>query len=103
MEKLRQLCINGFEWEEEDFEDRCEDDWEEYGAIVLNGSISFSSENITNIVQICNDIANIVTSNETVEFEFAVAAVSDGEGDYDFASLLLAYNGDEMKLLSAKF
>ena len=103
IEKLRKLCINGFEWEEENFEDRCEDDWEESGEIVINGSISFSSKNITYIAQICNDIANIVASNETVEFEFSVAAVSDGEDDYNFAVLSLEFDGESLNVSSVSF
>lgn len=74
---------------EDDMEDRLDDDWEDYGEIVLSGSIRFSTENIPEIVKLANQLAAL----ETSEFEFEIYAVPDGEGDYDFASVAITLDG----------
>jgi hypothetical protein len=86
---VKNLC-ELFGLDEEEMEDRLDDDWEDYGEIVLNGSIRFSTENIPEIVKLANQLAAL----EIAEFEFEIYAVPDGEGDYDFASVAIEADGN---------
>ena len=88
---VKKLCYL-FGLDEEDMEDRLDDDWEDYGEIVLSGSIRFSTENTPEIVKLANQLAAL----ETAEFEFEIFAVPDGEGDYDFASVAIEVNGNSV-------
>ena len=89
---VKKLC-DLFDLDEEDIEDRLDDDWEDYGEIVLSGSIRFTTENIPEIVKLANQLAAL----ETAEFEFEIYAVPDGEGDYDFASVAIEATGTAVK------
>jgi hypothetical protein len=80
-------------------EDRLDDDWEDYGEIVLNGSIRFSTENIPEIVKLANQLAAL----EIAEFEFEIYAVPDGEGDYDFASVAIEAYGNTVNDTYCRF
>ena len=95
---VKKLC-DLFDVDEEDIEDRLDDDWEDYGEIVLSGSIRFSTENISEIVKLANQLAAL----ETAEFEFEIFAVPDGEGDYDFASVAIEATGDAVKDTYCRF
>lgn len=79
--------------DESDVEDRLDDDWEDYGEIVLSGSIRFATENIPEIVALANQLAAL----ETAEFEFEIFTVPDGESDYDFASVAIEATSTEAK------
>ena len=89
---VKKLC-ELFGLDEDDMEDRLDDDWEDYGEIVLNGSIRFTTDNIPEIVALANQLAAL----ETAEFEFEIYAVPDSEGDYDFASVAIEATGTEVK------
>lgn len=95
---VKNLC-ELFGLDEEDMEDRLDDDWEDYGEIVLNGSIRFSTENIPEIVKLANQLATL----ETAEFEFEIYAVPVGEGDYDFASVAIEADGNTVKDTYCRF
>lgn len=95
---VKKLC-DLFGLDEEDMEDRLDDDWEDYGEIVLNGSIRFSTENIPEIVKLANQLAAL----EIAGFEFEIYAVPDGEGDYDFASVAIEADGNTVKDTYCRF
>ena len=95
---VKKLC-DLFGLDEEDMEDRLDDDWEDYGEIVLNGSIRFFTENIAEIVKLANQLAAL----EIAEFEFEIYAVPDGEGDYDFASVAMEADGNTVKDTYCRF
>lgn len=95
---VKKLC-DLFGLDEEAMEDRLDDDWEDYGEIVLNGSIRFSTENIPEIVKLANQLAAL----EIAEFEFEIYAVPDGEGDYDFASVAIEADGNTVKDTYCRF
>ena len=78
---------------EEDMEDRLDDDWEDYGEIVLSGSVRFSTKDIPAIKELANQLVALIGDSDSAEFEFEIYAVPDGEGDYDFASVAIALDG----------
>jgi hypothetical protein len=78
---------------EDDMEDRLDDNWENYGEIVLSGSVRFATKDIPAIKELINQLAAL----ETSEFEFEIYAVPDGEGDYDFASVAIEATGTKVK------
>lgn len=88
---------------EDDMDDRLDDDWEDYGEIIHNGSIRFSSENIPEIVALSNQLAELLQDSETAEFEFEIYAIPDGEGDYDFASVAIDVSGSAVKDTYCRF
>lgn len=102
MDKVRMLYCDCFGWQEEEFNDLCDDNWDDYSEIVLNGTVSFSSEKITEIKNLCNEIADIAADSE-LSLELEIVAVPDGDDDYDFASLCLKYDGEKINLTSCRF
>ena len=81
---------------EEDKEDRLDDDWEDYGEIVLSGSVRFATKDIPEIKELANQLVALLADSDSAEFEFEIYAVPDGEGDYDFASAAIAFNGTDI-------
>ena len=78
---------------EDDMGDRLDDDWEDYGEIVLSGSVRFATKDIPAIKELANQLVTLLSDSDSVEFEFEIYAVPDGEGDYDFASVAFALDG----------
>lgn len=99
---VKNLC-ELFCLDEGNMEDRLDDDWEEYGEIILNGSIRFTTENIPEIVALANQLAALLEDSETAEFEFEIYAIPDGEGDYDFASVAIEASGSAVKDTYCRF
>lgn len=95
---VKNLC-ELFGLDEEDMEDLLDDDWEDYGEIVLSGSIRFATENIPEIMKLANQLAAL----ETAEYELEIYAVPDGEGDYDFASVAIEADGNTVKDTYCRF
>lgn len=92
MAVVTKLC-DLFRLTEEDMEDRLDDDWEDYGEIILNGSVRFATKDIPAIKELANQVAALLVNSDSAEFEFEIYAVPDGEGDYDFASVALTLDG----------
>ena len=92
MAVVTKLC-GLFRLTEEDMEDRLDDDWEDYGEIILNGSVRFATKDIPAIKELANQVAALLVNSDSAEFEFEIYAVPDGEGDYDFASVALTLDG----------
>lgn len=84
MNNLIELC-KLFGFDEDEIEEQLEDDWSDYGEIVLNGSASFLSKDIHSILEIANRIYDLLKQSESSEFEFELSAVPNGEEDYNFA------------------
>ena len=95
---VKRLC-DLFGLDEDDMEDRLDDDWEDYGEIVLNGSVRFSTANIPEIVVLIKKLAAL----KTAEFELEIYAVPDGEGDYDFASVTIEVIDNAVKDYYCRF
>ena len=55
--------------DESDMEDRLDDDWEDYGEIILNGSIRFTTESISEIVAMADQLAALLRTSESAEFD----------------------------------
>lgn len=91
MKALTELCKKCFGLDEDEIEDKLEDDWDDFGEIILNGSLSFASESIPEIVSSLNRLFEQVGQSDTVEIEFEMYAVPDGESDYSFASVAIAF------------
>ena len=81
---------------EDDMEDRLDDDWEDYGEIVLSGSVRFATKDIPAIKELANQLAVLIADSDSAEFEFEIYAVPDGEGDYDFASVAITLDGADI-------
>ena len=81
---------------EDDMEDRLDDDWEDYGEIVLSGSVRFATKDIPAIKELANQLAALLADSDSAEFEFEIYAVPDGEGDYDFASVAITLDGTDI-------
>ena len=92
METLTELCRKCFGLDEDEIEDKLEDDWEDFGEIILNGSLSFANRSIPEIVSSLNQLFEQVGQSDTAEIEFEMNAVPDGEDDYNFASVAIAYD-----------
>ena len=89
MEILAKLCgLLGFDAEA--LEDRLSDDWEDYGEIVLDGSVRFATKDIPAIVALANQLFEFFKDSDSAEIEFEIYAVPDGKDDYDFASVAIA-------------
>ena len=88
---------------EEDMEDRLDDDWEDYGEIILNGSVRFTTKDIPAIKELANQLAALIADSDSAEFEFEIYAVPDGEGDYDFASVAMEASGVVVKASYCRF
>lgn len=71
----------------EDLEDRLSDDWEDFGEIVLDGSVRFATKDIPSIVALSNQLVALFENSDSAEIEFEIYAVPDGKDDYDFASV----------------
>ena len=91
-ETLTELCRKCFGLDEDEIEDKLEDDWEDFGEIILNGSLSFANRSIPEIVSSLNQLFEQVGQSDTAEIEFEMNAVPDGEDDYNFASVAIAYD-----------
>ena len=78
---------------EDDIEDRLDDDWENYGEIVLSGSVRFNTKDIPAIKELVNQLAALIADSDSAEFEFEIYAVPDGADDYDFASVAITLDG----------
>lgn len=92
MAVVTKLC-GLFGLEEDDVEERLDDDWEDYGEIVLSGSVRFTTENIPKIVALANQLAALIADSDSAKFEFEIYAVPDGADDYDFASVAITLDG----------
>ena len=92
MSIVTKLC-GLFGLEEEEIEDRLDDDWEDYGEIILNGPVHFAGEDIPEIVEQANQLVALLNDSESAEIEFEIYALPDGEGDYDFASAAITLDG----------
>lgn len=90
---VAKLC-ESFGLTEEDMEDRLDDDWEDYGEITMSWSVRFTTESIPQIVSLANRLVALLKDSESAEFEFELYAVPSGEGDYDFASVAIALDGE---------
>ena len=66
METLTELCMKCFGLEEDEIEDKLEDDWEDFGEIILNGSLSFASESIPEIVASFNRLFEQVGQSDFI-------------------------------------
>lgn len=86
---VEKLC-DLFGLTEEDVEDRLDDDWEDYGEIILNGSVRFATKDIPAIKEQANQLVALLADSDSTEIEFEIYAVPDGEGDYDFASVAIS-------------
>lgn len=69
-------------------------DWENSGEIMLECSASFATKDIPVIAESVNRLTALFADSESAEIEFAIYAVPDGEGDYDFASVALVLEGE---------
>ena len=90
---VKKLC-ELFGLDEDDVEDRLDDDWTSCGEIILNGSVRFATKNIPAIKELANQLAALLGDSDSAEIEFEVYAVSDGKGDYDFASVAIEKAGN---------
>ena len=89
MEIFTKLCgLLGFD--SKDLDDRLSDDWEDYGEIVLDGSVRFATKDIPDIVALANQLVSLFKKSDNAEVEFEIYAVPDGKDDYDFASVSIA-------------
>ena len=92
METLKELCRKCFGLDEDEIEDKLEDDWEDFGEIILNGSLSFANESIPEVVSSLTRLFEQVGQSDTAEIEFEMYAIPDGEDDYNFASVAIVYD-----------
>ena len=77
-------------------EDAVSNDWEDCGEIMLECSVRFATKDIPEIVELVNRLAVLFADSESAEVEFAIYAVPDGEGDYDFASVAFVFEGESV-------
>lgn len=103
MQALIELCAKSFSLDEDEIEDKLEDDWEDFGEIILNGSLSFAGESITEIVASLNGLFEQIKQSDTAEIEFEMYSVPDGEEDYNFASVALIYDGSTVRERYCRF
>lgn len=71
---------------EEDMDDVITDDWGDFGEMVFLHSLTFSTENIPKMLDKLQKLADIAAENN-VRVSLEIAAVPDGENDYDFATV----------------
>ena len=71
---------------EEDMDDVITDDWGDFGEMIFLHSLTFSTENIPKLLDKLQKLADIAAENN-VRVSLEIAAVPDGENDYDFATV----------------
>ena len=95
-EILTNLCTEYFGVDEDELEDKIEDMWEDCGEINLIGGISFLNVDVPAIKDELNRLAELLTSSDGAEISVEIAAVPDGENDYDFASVAFSFDGESV-------
>ena len=103
VETLTELCRKCFGLDEDEIEDKLEDDWEDFGEIILNGSLSFAGESIPEIIALLNRLFEHTRKSDTAEIEFETYSVPDGEDDYNFASVAIIYDGEAVRASYCRF
>ena len=93
-EILTNLCTKYFGIDEDETEDKIDDMWEDCGEINFLGGISFLNVDVPEIKDELNRLAELLTSSDGAEISVEIAAVPDGENDYDFASVAFSYDGE---------
>ncbi len=77
--------------------------WEDCGEINLLGGISFLNVDVPAIKDELNRLAELLTSSDGAEISVEIAAVPDGENDYDFASVAFSYDGEAVHDVYCRF
>lgn len=78
------------------------DEWEESGTINIGMSISFDTNDISEIVKILQSIKDELEEYNSGEFKLLIGGIPDGENDYDFAIVKISCN-PEVKAEFLKF
>lgn len=102
-EILTNLCTKYFGIDEDETEDKIDDMWEDCGEINLLGGISFLNVDVPAIKDELNRLAELLTSSDGAEISVEIAAVPDGESDYDFASVAFSYDGEAVHDVYCRF
>lgn len=90
VEAFRKICdMTGHE--EDDLEDVVDDCWEDDGEMSFNPSMTISAENIPELIETLQAIADAAVQNESAEFSIYINALPCGEGVYEFAATLIEF------------
>lgn len=105
-ETIHEYVLNAFEnlagLAESDFVDTA-DDYADYGEMLMSGSLIFSAENIHTATEILNNLTQKMAEFENVELAIEAAGISDGENDYNFASVVITNSEDKVITEFARF
>lgn len=88
---------------EEDVEERLTDDWEDGGELGLEGNIWFRTESIPKMKDLLENMMECVAPYDTVELRLHIQSISDGEGDYDFASVAFTAKQGHVQVSCCRF
>ena len=95
---LTKLFVDICGYEEDEFEDLLDDEWEDCGEIITNGSLRFAAADIGEIKSLLSNIVSAVSEYEDAECEIKIYAVPDGENDYVFAGLAFVAEDGELSV-----
>lgn len=87
LKNLTEILTSVCEYDEDELDSRLEDDWEDYGEMMIEGSLCFPSSKIKELKSCCENITREVNKYDSAKVELSINAVPNGEDDYDFAVL----------------
>ena len=87
LKNLTEILTSVCEYDEDELDFRLEDDWEDYGEMMIEGSLCFPSSKIKELKSCCENITREVNKYDSAKVELSINAVPNGEDDYDFAVL----------------
>ena len=85
-----------------DADEAVTDDLEEYGEIAIDGSLEIDKKDIKELESVLREMRGIFLSNGDAEWEIAVYAVPDGDGDYAYAALAITADETDFSLRAAR-
>lgn len=95
-EILTNLCTQYFGVDEDELEDKLEDMWEDCGEMNLLSGITFLNNDVPAIKDKLNRLAELLSASDGAEISIEIAAVPDGENDYNFASVAFSFDGESV-------
>ena len=95
-EILTNLCTQYFGVDKDELEDKLEDMWEDCGEMNLLSGITFLNVDVPAIKDKLNRLAELLSASDAAEISIEIAAVPDGENDYNFASVAFSFDGESV-------
>ena len=101
-ENLKGILVSVCGIDEKEVEDYIEDDWQDYGEILIEPSITFPTAKVEQLSNYFTTVMDEVKKHDNVNVIVEINAVPDGEGDYDFAVLSIKSEDGNLTIKSRR-